>query len=341
MNKINNLTKVAILAIYAILLFVLSYFIISGANKSVKRFTAYSETPYNDDITINAQVIETRRSKEESADKYEYSKFDVYLYLTKKVQSEITNLYSYVCSESDHRYSYIQTSTSKSMKESSYTSSTTSFLNSSTAFAYIQVNTDENGKVKSVDNLIPETIYIKVAYDITYPDDETTYKHELNYKFDVKKINFKDFNKYEKRSIGSTYIDNADDPFKIKIYKTITTSDDSKVTFENYKLSILEVDADNMAENQVIDSIDLTIYGKISNEEMLTDKNFEKYVRFFTYSGSLNRGVRTIRTATINKNYAIDRLYVTAVVTISDIQTHKTSTVKVNYYVDSADLLNS
>ena len=146
---------------------------------------------------------------------------------------------------------------------------------------------------------------------------------------------------YEKRDVGTTYIEKKDDIFHIKFYKTISEAGETTPEYTNYKLSILETDADNIAANETIESMDLTVYARITNESMITDKDFNKYVRLFTYSGSLNRGIRTIRTSTIASEYNIDRIYFTAVVKVYNSETHTTKIVQTNYYIESSELSNN
>lgn len=347
MSKLNNLLKLGLLIIYTVVIFGLAFFIVSKSNTSEKRFNDYSTVPYNDDIAVNMQIIEQRESSVETKTNYEYRKFDVYFVVTKFKNDKVSNIYSYLCTESNKKYSYTETSSPKTMGAGSYSTTTMSHLNSTNEFAYVKVVTDNDGNIVSVDNRKPESMYVKVVYDIekliSNPGEEDKWgpmnRKELNFKFNFTDVNFKDFSSYETREVGSTYIDIKDDLFRIKLYKVANST---KENIDDYKVGILEEYRTNLDKlengtNLKIDNIDLSIYGLITNKTMIcsqnekkiSDKDFNEYVKLFNYEGSLNRGIRAIRTASINKNYLIEKLYVTAKCTTSDGKTY-TSKFAVN-----------
>lgn len=363
MKKLNNLVKLLLLAVVAITLFVLAVVIINTASKKTNRFAEYSTTPYNDDIAINVQVIETRQNPKESSYKYEYSKYDVYLYVSKKTpenveKREISEIYTYLCSKSGNKYGYTQTQTSKKMSEGSYSTSTMSMLNSTTAFAYFNVITDENGKVTSVDDRKPEEMYVKVTYKVKSTDfvhddkgnkieikdeddnptgefktEEKNFSNELNYKFSFKDLNIKDFKNYEKREVSGSNVSSKNDLFKLGVYLTVKEAEDNKGPYDNFKVNKLETNADKMEANVFIENIYLSIVGEISNEGMISKDYFNKYVQLFVYTGSLARSVSAIRTSTILSEYKINKLYVTA-----EVKTTNNKTYTTKYYLDVSEL---
>lgn len=361
MKKLNNLVKLGLLVLVALVLFGLAIFIIHVAEKKTNRFAEYSTNPYNDDITVNVQVIETRQNPKESNYKYEYSKYDVYLFVTKKttedvVTKEISGIYTYLCSKSGKKYNYTQTQTSKKMSATSYSTSTMSLLNSTIPFAYFDVVTDEDGKVKSIDNRKPEEMYVKVAYSVKTErkvrdadgnvvkngDDDVTetveYTAELNYKFNIEELKIKDLSNYEKRELNGSNVVSGDDLFKLGIYRSVTAADEEakKGAYDNFKINKLETNADKMPANVFIDNIYLSIYGEIGNESLISSEYFNKYVRLFVYTGSLARAVSAIRTATILQEYNIQKLYVSAVVKTTDGKTYTTK-----YYLNVSELLTN
>lgn len=352
MKKMNNLIKVAFLVLYTVVIFLIAIFIVNGANKKSNRFpepsknassedltSYYSTVPYNEDITVNVQVIENRESTKETKTSYEYTKYDVYLFVTKKIEGDITNLYAYLCSKSGEYYSYTETSTSKSIKgTSSYQSSAISMLNSSTEFAYLRIMVDEVGKLVSVNDRRPEEMYVKVAYDVQYSGEEKINSKELNYKFrfDELKLDLSKLDSFEQREIGTTYIKGESDRVKIKAFRTTTAATDTKPAFDNFKISIIDTNADNMEANVLIDKVTMSVYGVVTNEKQITSKYFDKYVRLFHYSGSLNRGIRATRTATISQDYGIEKLYFSIKVDTTDGNSYN-----YNYYVNVSDLQQS
>ena len=339
MKKVNNSIKIMILVLYTIAIFVVAILIVNSSNKQTKRFEGYSSVPYNDDITLNVQVLENRQSTKETKTDYEYSKYDVYLFVTKKIEGDITDLYVYLSSKSGKNYSYTETATSKSIKgTASYQSSAISMLNSTTPFAYVQVLVDDDGNIKEVNDKAPEEMYVKVSYKVQYSGEEKINEKELNYKFsfDDLKIKTSEFEKYEAREIGTTYIKGQDDKLNIKVYKTVTDATSTLPAFDNFKISIVDTNADNMEANTTINKIDMSVYGVITNKNNITSKYFDEYVRLFYYTGSVNRGIRATRTATISQEYGIEKLYFTI-----NVELNNGKTYNYKYYVNVNDLAQS
>ena len=334
----NKLTKIFILVVYTIVIFSAS-FLIARVSSKVNRFVEYTTTPYNEDITVNTQVMEFRQSTKETNTDYEYSKYDLYLFITKLKVCTISNLYAYVGVESEEsNYTYTESSSSRTMSNGTYTLSAISLSNSSTEFAYKKVE-EKDGKVVET-NHTPKKIYVKIAYDVQYGEKGKKENKELNYMFEYKDIDTKKFDNYEKRLVlvkESGYIDSKDDIFKIKMTHTTTDATSTKPEYDNIKLNFLEINTSKLENDETVVDSSINIYGLVGNEKNVTSKYFSKYVKLFSYNGYLNleRSIRTTRTVAIDKNYEIDKLYVTA-----EIKLSSGKTVKTNYFVDVKDLKN-
>lgn len=304
----NKLFKVLTLAIYSIALLLITILVMNGTSK-VKRFNDYSNIPYNDDITVNVQVIENRQTAIERDSDYEYSKYDVYLFVTKKQGSVISNMYSYIAVENnDKKFGYYETSSSKSMSKGVTQNTTMSFLNSSTAFSYHQITIEQENNKEKIKNIdySPKRIMVKIAYDIEYESvPGVTESKELNYYFDFKEENIKKFNEYENRVVDS-YIEGTDDVFKLKITRALD-SENKTTTFKCSYLGKVESKLEDK-----IKIVNFTVYGKINNEECVS-KYFSEYIRIFTYHGALNDyAINTTRSNKLSDEFDIETLYVTA-----------------------------
>ena len=141
---------------------------------------------------------------------------------------------------------------------------------------------------------------------------------------------------YSEKNIFSIKL-SKDDIFKIKMTHTTTDATSTKPEYDNIKLNFLEINTSKLENDETVVDSSINIYGLVGNEKNVTSKYFSKYVKLFSYNGYLNleRSIRTTRTVAIDKNYEIDKLYVTA-----EIKLSSGKTVKTNYFVDVKDLKN-
>lgn len=330
----NKLLKTLLLAVYAVLMFGLVIILANTTNKP-KRFSEYKTIPYDDNISLNVQVMEIRQSKEETGTDYEYSKYDVYFIVTKRVDASISGMNAYIANDSGKEIKYQQSASEKTMAKTTKQVTNFYILNSSLEFAYNKITVEEE-KVTH-DNQKPETLYIKLVYDIVYTSDEDAEPKtcELNYKFDYKDVDATKFVNYEKRDITGNYIDYKDDPIKIKLVNS--QSESNNITKNNFKVSIVDVNKAGLGDKK-IDKIDLQIFGEVTNLQMVNEKYFSKYIKFFTYNGAIVEGtaISTSRTSAFNADYNVEKIYVTATISYTD-----GSNSLVNYYVNLSELAKS
>lgn len=327
----NKLFKVLVLAIYSITLLFITIVVMNGTSKA-KRFEDYSDTPYNDDITLNVQVLENRQTAAEREKDYEYSKFDIYLFITKRQDSVISNMYSYIAVQNkDKKFGYSETNSSKSMSKGVTQNTTMSFLNSSTAFSYHEITVEKDNnkdKIKNID-YSPKKIMVKVAYDIEYDSNPGIVESkEFNYSFEYKEENTKKFGDYTNRTINN-YIEGPDDVFKLKITKTLDS--EQKTT---YKCSYFGQIADKLEAK--IKTVNFSVYGKATNEKCVS-KYFGDYIRIFTYHGALNNyAINTTRSNKLSDDFGIEKLFVTA-----SFELENGKVIVNSYYLNVNDLATS
>lgn len=331
----NKLLKTIIFIAYTFVIFLVAMLIINFTTGS-RKFSEYTTTPYNDDITVNVQMLENRESNRVNKDKNEYSYYDLRLFVRKKENKAMQNIYAYACVESEGGYKYIQTTSAKTMGDGTWYNRTMYLLNSSTKFAYNQVVTDEDGN-KTHENFIPKTVYLKISYEIEN-DNDVFETRSLNYMFNYEEIKQNDYKDYEKRNVNEKDIAYANDVFKIKlthqVEKTPEDKNKTKKNVDKLVISNLEAVGANLPKNVSIENIDLAVEGVIENEEMITE-GFSKYVRFFTYSGALMTSipVNATRDISFDNKYQISKLYFTANILLSNGEK-----VTTKYYVDMKDV---
>lgn len=338
----NKLLKTIILAVYTIVLFSLTVLVINNSFKP-NRLKGYSNSPSDEFITMNAQVIEVRKTAKEEESDYEYTKYDLRLFLTKLKNVAIENIYAFVTVETKNgKYSYTETSSSRSMGEGTYQNSAISFLNASTAFAYKKA-TVEDEKLKEFKDYTPSKIAIKLNYDvkvdkktvdsngapITVKENE---HHELNYIFDYDQVKVNQFSKYEEREVTSDGFKVNTEPFQLKVLRTTSTTANT----ETYKVYALKTVKENLPEGVTIKKANVVVTGVVTNKDAITSEYFDEYVNLFTYNGAMNaeRPITTSRDTTISRDYKIEKIYITSTIELSNGKK-----VNTNYCVPVTNLL--
>lgn len=266
---------------------------ISNCSERSKQFRNYSRNSENEDIFLNVQVMKSLETTEETKTDYEKADYDVYFIITKKNSLDsISNLYVYLCSETDNEYKYMQSSSARSISPGStyiyYRNTTMNFCNSASAFAYQEVQKTDD-KVKFVDKT-PDNLYVRVTYTISYEKDGNTELHnnELKYKFSYDELNTKRFSSYEKRNVIDSAVDSKDDPFELKFiyqddYQAHGEDSASRLTFSSF--DVLE---EKLPENRSISSMELDVYGKLDGIGSPSSEYFDEYQHLFKYIGSFN-----------------------------------------------------
>lgn len=332
----NRLTKIIILTVYTLVLLAGAIFIVSK-NSVTKGFEEYQTTPYNDDIALNVQMYETRTTASENESDYEYTKYDLKMIVRKNLNTSISNVYTFVCVESEDGYKYTETSSAKKLDKGTWYNSSFSLTNSTQEFAYRKVTKDDKGNV-NFENFTPKTIYIKVAYDIEVVDedgDEVIEDRTLNYKFDFKELTHEEYNKYEKREVTSGDIDCKEEFIKLKFSKTLkevsSTNKNEKITYSFDKVELLE---DKLPKDVSVEKINIIVDAEVLNKTS-SSKYFSNYVRLFNYNGALqiNKDIGTKRDCSLETSYGVEKLYFTIESLLSNGET-----VKTTFYIDVKDL---
>ncbi len=343
-NKgLNAKTKILIIAAYTIILF--SVILISFGDSKINRFSSYQEKPYDDQIALTLRSIENRKSKlstgtSEKTGEHEKSVFDLQLTIVKlRSNTSVKNIKIYLAAKTisnDYRYDEY-TSSSKEMSTLTYTS-----LTSFTTFAtkeFDEITKDGNTEEYLFDQT-PVEYYIRVEYQIN--EEDTT--RILEYKTSTLSLNpEKDFKDVEERTIdsnNSNYIDNKEEPIRLKVSKTLTSEESALGSIKEDSLRFeFKVDVPNLnqykfeedylkenrlvsielpkAENATdpwnvdpeISDIKFEVYGKING----TDENFSNYVKVYSIYGffSKNRSL-SIATYKIDELFNIETLYIVA-----------------------------
>ncbi len=343
----NKLLKTIILIAYTFVIFLGAILIIYLSTNS-KQFAEYTTDPYNKDLNLNVQMMEVRMSENDESNKtdYEYSKYDLKLFVRRTAEEYISDMYAYVCVESKDGKKYIETTSPKQMGQGTWQSTTMYLLNASYEFAYNKIvkEAEDSEKLKQ-ENFIPEKVYIKVVYEIDLKeavDGKKTETRELNYMFEVDEINQKNYSSYEKRDIlngnvDKGYIDYKEDLLKIKLTHELVEADTkSEVDKNKFNFNRLEANVKTLADGVTIERMNLVIEAEITNTELVNDKYFSNYIRLFTYNGALVRSIpiSTIRDVSIDEAYGIEKLYFTINLELSNGEK-----VATNFYVLVDELL--
>lgn len=332
----NKLLKTIILIAYTFVIFLGAILIIYLSTNS-KQFAEYTTNPYNDDLNLNVQMMEVRMSENDESNKtdYEYSKYDLKLFVRRTTDQYISNIYTYVCVESQDGKKYTETSSAKQMGQGTWQTTTMYLLNSSYEFAYNKIvqNAENTDKLEQ-ENFIPKKVYLKVVYDVELNNsssDKKTETRSLNYMFKVNDIDHNAFASYEKREVISEknntgYLEFKEDLVKIKLTHEIIEADNkSEVNKDKFNFSRLEVNSTALADDVKINHLSLEVVGEITNTDLVNDKYFSKYIRLFTYNGALvkNIPISSIRDVSIDEEYNCEKLYFKIVAELSNGQTIK------------------
>ncbi len=337
----NKLLKTIILIAYTFVIFLGAILIIYLSTNS-KQFAEYTTNPYNDDLNLNVQMMEVRMSENDESNKtdYEYSKYDLKLFVRRTTDQYISNIYTYVCVESQDGKKYTETSSPKQMGQGTWQTTTMYLLNSSYEFAYNKIIKDaENTDKLKQENFIPKKVYLKVVYEVDLKepvDNKDTETRELNYMFKVEELNRTAYSSYEKRdvisgSVNTGYIDFKEDLVKIKLTHDLVEADNKdEVNKDKFSFSRLEANSATLADGVKIDRINLVVEAEITNTDLVNDKYFSKYIRLFTYNGALVRSIpiSSIRDVSIDEAYNCEKLYFTIVIDLST-----GDQIKTNFYV--------
>lgn len=329
----NKIVKIIILIVYTLCVLGVGIYFISN-KKVTKNFDEYTVIPYNDDITINVQALETRSTSKINNGGYDYSRYDLKFVVRKVADSDIKNLRAYVTAESNHGHKYVETTSGKTMATGNVTNTTMSL--GTKEYAYQKVTTNENGE-KSFEDYKPKKFYIKISYEIkvTKDGEKVFEQRTLNYKFNIESLE-KNYSTYTEKAVNknSSYIDNPIDFLKMKLRHSVKTDTDKKIDKDVFIFDELELVSKNLPENTKIKDLKISIDGNVVNKEVNT-KYFSEYIRLFDYNGALDAGksISTNREVTIESAYQIEQLFVTINATLSD------GTVKTScFYINVKDL---
>ena len=328
--KLNKLTKVILLIVYTIALSLIVILTINLCDHT-KKFKEYTDKPYDDVLSVNINMIEKRTSAAETDNEHEKSIYDFYLFVTKNEICRVENLYGYIAVKSkDGKIRYHETTNSKTLDNGTYTNGQMYFLNTSShMLSYKEYTEDENEKL-IFNDFTPDTIYLKLAYDVTFEGKETEAR-ELNYQTKVSNVNTKAFSSYEERKVNSdNFVAVGDENFKFRITSSTSKNDDKKITDKEIKISSLGIANEDALGDKKVKDIDLVVMGEILNKDMIT-KGFDNYIRLFSFKGAFNqnRNMTSVRYSDFNIDYNIEKLYFTAIVTYDDDTTKLTQ-----YYIN-------
>ena len=330
----NKLTKIILLVVYTALLSLIVVLSINVSDKT-NSFKEFTDKPYDDILSVNVNMVEKRASAVENSNNHESTVYDFYLFVTKNEICKVENLYGYLAVKSKNGdIRYHETTSAKTLDNGTYTNGNMYFLNTtSKKIAYKEYAKAENDKEIFYD-FTPETIYLKLQYDVTL-EGKTTESRELNYQTNISKINTKEFKSYEKREINSDdYIVTGDENFKIRVTQSTDKNDHSKITSKEIKISRLGIANESSLNGKKVKDIDLTIIGEILNKDMVTS-GFDEFIHMFTFKGAFSqtRNMTSTRYCDFNIDYNIDKLYFNAIVTYDDNSTKLTQ-----FYIDVKDI---
>ncbi len=375
MNKqgsLNAKIKFLIILAYTIILFLI-IFLIFGTTKA-SQFEDYGDKPYDENIALNMQITEERkslyetynasneRSKEKKLGLNEKSIYKFQLVAIKLNTKYISNIYVNVAAKTaDNRYKYASYSGSRSMSSGVFTT-TFSFANFSTK-EVIEKEVGSGSKMKTFDET-PKEVYIEVKYKVG--SGSSAEEKVLKYSFNMLEVSNKKFNKYQTRDIldanateNKNYINPSDDVLGIRIRKTEvgTNSTISEIKKDAYKIQVIDIvknidkftiNQDNVTENSYV-AIEQSNANKnpvrpeINNMKLeiwgkveSKDKKFSNYVKMYSLYGFMSKYRElTEYAAAIDESFNLSEIYVVAE---GSIYNGTTDSFKIAYQVNFHNL---
>lgn len=316
----NKITKLLLMVVYSAIIFT-GAFLIANLSLKPNRFKGYDTVYANDDIIVNTQLYETRQSAVEQKKDYEYLKYDLGFSIYKKSKFNISSMYAYVCFESkDGKYTYAESSSSRTMGESTIKSGLLTISNSSNLFAYKKVTSDSDGKI-TVEDHIPHKMYVKLFYEVTDSVDKTiTTRKELNFKLNFGDIDVSKSTSFKDGMVSANDIVSDESGIAtFKLSKTVTDATDKAVSTTTYKFSSFNINKDKLEKGEEIVNTKLVIYGKCENSDLVNTKYFSNYIRLFNVYGGkhVSETVTSVRQSKFSTDYNIDQLFVELEITTS------------------------
>ncbi len=332
----NKIFKILVLIVYTFAVFTIAFLIVSATNKGVN-FKDYADEPSDENLAVITQILEKRENSRQNGTDYEKSVYDLYFYVKKIRSVDLKNIFIYVAVETEEGITYVQSSTKKDLTSSSSVISTISILNSSKEFAVNKIE-DNDGEITQI-NKIPENLYIKVSYD-EVKDSELMHK-EFNFKIKYDDIDKEKFNDFEERDVitegsDSGCIQFKQDYLKLKFIKIYNEKTDKKPAYNDYRISSVKKVSSNLPLNVSIKSLKIEVTAEITNESLLNEKYFSKYVKLFVYEGDYAADIANSRTVSLAEGYKVEKVYFNI-----EVELENGNTEVFKYFVSTNKLLDN
>lgn len=334
----NRIFKTLILVVYTFAIFAIAFLIVSLSDKGAN-FKDYSDETADENIALVTQIVEKRKNSKQTETDYEESAYDLYFYIKKLTSADLENIYVYISVETEDGIRYVQSTSEKTLKGSSTVLSTISILNSSNSDFAVNEVVEEDGVIKQI-NKIPEQIYVKVVYNKVVNDQKTPC--ELNCKIKYDDINKESFDGFEQRTIvtnsnGSTKkIDSKNDYVSIKFLKLPYNNDTTKVPYSDYRFSSLTIEKTMLPTNVAISNVKIEVTAEATNEKIVNEKYFSKYIKLFVYEGSPVANIANSRTVSLAEDYEVEKIYFNI-----EVELENKEVAKYKYYVLTSELLDN
>lgn len=343
MNKV----RVTVLVLYTLLLMLITGLVIYATDTSAKRFKGYTENPSDEYLQINLQMVEARESSKITEKDYEKTFYNMYVFLSKVNATDvINNIRLYLGIETvsgEYRYTEYS-STPKKLESASIPTSSTSFLNSSSAFCVKTISVDETTKEVTKVDQTPAKIFVKILYNVSTITEEQS----LNYVCNVSKA--KDLakdSKFDELKYESNAVINPEALFTYQLSRgetELSSTSGKKINGEYIQVAKLFYNKDNLDKQDVsidkkaIDSTEkvknfkFEVYGFTSKADSSnTDGYYSNYIRLVSYYGWLpcyESRLISSRRVSFDASYGIDTLY-----TVTEIELANGRTISQKYFV--------
>lgn len=338
MNKL----RIIILVVYTALLTAIVGILLATSSSSKNRFVGYTQTPGDENIQLNLEMLENRSSSKVTDTAHEKSYYDMYVYLSKyDSNAMITNIRVYVGIETEeNEFRYVENSSNPKKLESTYvTTVSVPFLNSSSSFCVHQFKNDSATSTEVETNQVPKKIYVRVLYNISSEKNEK----EIKYLCNTSKIeSFSTQEKYVQKDYTSGMMTNTGEVFDYSLafgekdlsvgsYSDKTTPG-KYIDLTKFMINAKNLDSVDIKENgeeldntKKIVNCNLEIFGKCSKlDSTNTEKKFSEYIRLFSYFGYVPTTSGTVISSKRNAydvSYNIEKLFVKASVTLANKKT--------------------
>lgn len=318
--NLSNKVKVLALAIYAVVIIVITMLIINNKGTS-EWFKDYSTNPYDENIFVVVRMSEVRNSELVNGTSYESSQYNAYVSVTKLDETaKISNIVYYVSTNSENNVR-------KSIDNSTGTKG--SISESSTYTNKIYTKVAEKKVVVSDDKITyldeePKEVFVRVTYDVV-KNNETT-SHELKYRHTLTDVDDIKIKKLTKRSINENgsrvdYINNDKNKeyVDIKVVKEEGEKEDKAKYVENKITTNVVVNTTYLGNAAIsytsknykrTPEIHVEIFAIAENNPTDEKGFFSDYIRIVSFSGSFTTARSITNTFSYDSRYNIKQLIV-------------------------------